>query len=278
MQQDYIHYWQHPSIAEMAVSRARFQHFTFEKHVHLDYHVGLISQGSQRYSHKGQQYHVGNTVLSTLNPDEVHDGTSHQEEGYTANVMSIPIHYFHHITQELKHTSCYFQHAILPCSQLCQAFLQLHHLLTQQDKNNIDSQLIKETTTMAFTTELILRHCKGSLADPKHSFSLSHQQLKNIKSLFHSQLTHAFKLEELATQTGLSQFQFLRQFKKATGITPHAYLKCLRLEYAKKALLKGDKSTSIAHNMGFFDQSHFNKTFKAAYLMTPSHFQRQITA
>ncbi|WP_298772059.1 AraC family transcriptional regulator [uncultured Shewanella sp.] len=276
MQQDYIHYWQHPSIAEMAVSRARFQYFTFNKHVHLDYHVGLISQGSQRYSHKGQEYHVGNTVLSTLNPDEVHDGKSHQEEGYTANVMSFPIHYIHQVAQELKHSSCYFQHPILPDPQLCNAFLNLHQLLTQQDPHHIDSQLIKETTTMAFTTELIQRHCKNSQVRSEKQFALSPKQLNEIKSLFHSQLSHSFKLEELATQLNLSQFQFLRQFKTATGMTPHAYLKCLRLEYAKKALLRGDKSTHIAHDMGFFDQSHFNKTFKAAYLITPSHFQRHL--
>lgn len=276
MQQDCIHYWHHPSIPEMEISRARFQHFTFAKHVHLDYHIGLITEGSQRYTHKGQGYHVNNTVLSTLNPDETHDGRSHQNEGYTANVLSVPIDYINLVAQELHQGDCFFSHAILPDPMLCQAFLNLHSLLTTQKDTHLDTRLYKETVTMAFTTELLLRHSQG-IQDPSFDkFTLSHKQLSEIKTLFNEHLSHSFTLESLANQLDLSQFQFLRQFKQATGMTPHAYLKRLRLEHAKKALLKGQKSTNIAHDMGFFDQSHFNKAFKEAYLMTPSHFQRQL--
>jgi len=60
------------------------------------------------------------------------------------------------------------------------------------------------------------------------------------------------------------------------GITPHAYLKRVRLEYAKKALMKGGNLSDVAYQVGFFDQSHFNKAFKNAYLITPSHFQRRV--
>lgn len=60
-------------------------------------------------------------------------------------------------------------------------------------------------------------------------------------------------------------------------MTPHAYLKRLRLEYAKKALMRGDSAISTAYDLGFFDQSHFNKAFKRAFLITPAHFQKRVT-
>ncbi len=59
-------------------------------------------------------------------------------------------------------------------------------------------------------------------------------------------------------------------------MTPHAYLKRIRLEYAKKALLRGDSVISVAQQVGFFDQSHLNKAFKRAFLLSPQAFQRRM--
>jgi AraC-like DNA-binding protein len=128
---------------------------------------------------------------------------------------------------------------------------------------------------MAFCTELFMRYGSHNSLNPIGISSL-HKDFSDIKARFHDEMHLSFGLEELSTSVGLSKFQFLRQFKSATGMTPHAYLKRVRLEYAKRALAKGSTVTDIAHKVGFFDQSHFNKAFKNAFLITPSHFQKQV--
>lgn len=273
MIEEKIEYWQNPIMPDMELSRASFQHFQFDQHIHLDYHIGVVTRGGQKYQHKGSSYQLDKGFMSTLNPDEAHNGTSTQVEGYQANVMSIPVDYVNQIANELNVRALYFNSPLSWAPDLHLAFSKLHQSLTQP--HSLRNIMCLETHLLAFTTELFMRF--GSVSP--HSTTahvLSHQQLTGIKHQFHDEIDKAFQLHDLAASIGLSKFQFLRQFKAATGMTPHAYLTRIRLEYAKKALINGKSIIDTAQQVGFFDQSHLSKTFKKAFLITPSHFQKRV--
>jgi len=54
------------------------------------------------------------------------------------------------------------------------------------------------------------------------------------------------------------------------------YIKKLRVEYVKYMLLNTDISLAdCAIEAGFFDQSHFTKTFKQVEKIPPSQFRRK---
>lgn len=272
MFEEKIDYWHNPILPDMELSHARFQHFEFDQHVHLDYHIGVVTQGGQQYNHKGEKYLLNKDFISTLNPDESHNGQSINDEAYQAFVMSVPVDYANQIANELNIKEHFFAKPLNHDPDIYNHFLKLHNMLTQAQTPNSHLQI--ETTLMAFCTELFMRYGTSNLSNT--SPSLSQENLLNIKARFHDEMGNSFQLEQLASSIGLSKFQFLRQFKTTTGMTPHAYLKRVRLEYAKKALAKGYNMVDIAHKVGFFDQSHFNKAFKNAFLITPSHFQKQI--
>lgn len=257
----------------MELSRARFTSFAFEKHVHLDYHIGVVSHGAQQYLHKGQHYQLTPNCLSTLNPDESHNGQSIDPSGYCAHVMSLPVNFINDIATELKQKSLFFNAPIAEDLQLRQQFLLLHQLLTEQQHSV--SSLQTETLLTAFITELFCRYA-AITGETTSTTKLSLTQMDMIKQQLHEQLHGNIELASLANSIDLSKFQFLRQFKSATGMTPHAYLTRLRLEYAKKALIRGNTAIDTAYLVGFFDQSHFNKAFKRAFLTTPAQFQRKL--
>ncbi|SQH76249.1 Transcriptional regulator, AraC/XylS family [Shewanella benthica] len=273
MTEEKIEYWRNPIVPEMELSTASFRHFEFAQHVHLDYHIGVVTQGGQKYQHKGESYHLGKGCISSLNPDEAHNGQSIADEGYQANVMSIPVEYVAQITSELNIKELFFSSPLSWAPDLYHTFLHLHKNLTSPHAKQAQLQL--ETSLMAFTTELFQRYASVHVVSQQRQ-ALSYQQVTDIKAQFHDEIHNVFQLEGLATSVGLSKFQFLRQFKAATGMTPHAYLKRVRLEYAKKALAKGEAVIDIAQQVGFFDQSHLTKAFKQAFLVTPSHFQKRI--
>ena len=66
----------------------------------------------------------------------------------------------------------------------------------------------------------------------------------------------------------------MRRFAHSFGLTPHAWLVRLRLERACAALAGSGLSVAqVAAEVGFYDQSHFNRAFRVAYGAPPSAYQ-----
>jgi len=68
----------------------------------------------------------------------------------------------------------------------------------------------------------------------------------------------------------MSNFHFAREFKRATGTTPHQYLIKFRIERAK-TLLNEDSLplVEVGLRSGFSHQSHFTRLFRKITGTTP---------
>ena len=83
-------------------------------------------------------------------------------------------------------------------------------------------------------------------------------------------------LGDAARMCGMSTASFTRSFKQVAGMPYLSYVMHLRLGEAARLLRVGDRSIAeIADQMGFSDQSHFDRRFKRAFGATPSQFKRQ---
>jgi AraC-like DNA-binding protein len=83
-------------------------------------------------------------------------------------------------------------------------------------------------------------------------------------------------LDELAVVAGLSKFYLLRAFRRAYGVTPHAYQRQLRLAHAWQAIANGHPLTRATYDAGFADQSHLTRQFAALFGLTPARCARQL--
>lgn len=81
-------------------------------------------------------------------------------------------------------------------------------------------------------------------------------------------------VEELASRAGLSQYHFIRIFKRETGFTPHEYLVNTRIATAKY-LLKNSKLSvkDICFSAGFSCESVFCTAFRRHLGMTPVQYR-----
>ena len=108
MQQEKIEYWHNPVLPNIELSSAHVEKFAFERHIHLDYHIGIVTSGCQKYVHQGKQYHLAPGFISTLNPDEAHNGENITLGGYQSHVMALPVDYVNDISQEMNQAETFF--------------------------------------------------------------------------------------------------------------------------------------------------------------------------
>ena len=110
-----------------------------------------------------------------------------------------------------------------------------------------------------------------------HHSSLTPRRLRRITDFIESRLTHGIPLTVMAQQAGISPFHFCRQFKRATGLSPHQFVLHRRVERAKLllALDEAPPLSVIGVELGFVSQSHFTNVFRRITGDTPrAHRQR----
>src|SRR5262249_29860321 len=79
---------------------------------------------------------------------------------------------------------------------------------------------------------------------------------------------------DLARTAGLSRAHFSREFRRAFGESPHAYLLTRRLERAAALLRSTDRSvSSICFAVGLRSVGSFTTSFTRAYGMTPTAYR-----
>lgn len=94
--------------------------------------------------------------------------------------------------------------------------------------------------------------------------------LARVLDLIESRIERGVSLAELAAEAGLSASQLARNFRKSTGLSPHAYLQQRRIEQAARMLVETPREISeIALACGFSSQSHFTDAFRRASGCTP---------
>ena len=81
-------------------------------------------------------------------------------------------------------------------------------------------------------------------------------------------------IETLAADIFVSKYYLIRKFRKSVGMTPHQFHIQNRIRKSQ-GLLDEEKTISrIAVEMGFYDQSHFDRAFQKIVGISPSEYVR----
>lgn len=100
---------------------------------------------------------------------------------------------------------------------------------------------------------------------------------EEAKQLLLERFRDPLRLEAVAQALDASPFHLARVFRRATGLSLHAYRTRLRLWHAVERLRQGGVSlTELALDLGFASHSHFTDVFRAAFGLPPSAVRRSL--
>jgi AraC family transcriptional regulator len=103
--------------------------------------------------------------------------------------------------------------------------------------------------------------------------------LREAKDYVHDNFSDTLSLDDLAAVAGVHPGHLARVFREKVGCTIGEYVRRLRIESSKQAVLESHLPLSqIAASAGFYDQSHFNRVFKSTFGVTPTAYRRKRTA
>jgi len=265
---DHIEFHRIPDTPDLVLSEGVFSEYRFDPHYHIDYHIGLVVEGVQRQKFQGNTVLLGPGRVSIMPPGEIHDGIGHEKNEYRLKTFRISPDLIAEYFSDIYDTEGdpFFAGAMLENSRIATQLLQLFQGI--QSSNSLSSIAVEESW-IGLLEPLLSQLCKISPNGSKGGLAPLHRNL--IREYCHENLSDKIVLDQLAQLCGLSRYQFLRRFEKTAGVTPHAWLTRLRLENACKLMRHTDDSIArIAADVGFYDQSHFNRAFRQAYGVPPS--------
>jgi AraC-like DNA-binding protein len=100
------------------------------------------------------------------------------------------------------------------------------------------------------------------------------RHLLRAKDLADARYADPLGVEHLARAAGLSRAHFSREFRRAFGETPHAYLLTRRLERAASLLRGTDHSVAeICLSVGLQSIGSFTTSFKRIYGCSPTAYR-----
>jgi len=267
---DRIQYHRVADTSDLILSEGFYSEFEFKPHYHLDYHIGLVVNGVQRQRFQGQSVLLGPGRISIMPPGEVHDGQGYEKNDYCMRtfriVPSLLTAYFDEL--EGKPTDPFFAGAMVENPQIADNLIKLYDGI--QNPEGLTSLPVEEAWLNLF--EPLFAQLK--IVTPEAvTGGLSVQQIRDVREFCYAHLDTKISLEKLAKLCELSRYQFLRRFERSMGLTPHNWLTQLRLERAC-LLLRNPKFNlaQIAARVGFYDQSHFIRSFRQWYGISPSQY------
>jgi AraC family transcriptional regulator len=128
----------------------------------------------------------------------------------------------------------------------------------------------------AFVIEgLALEMVAATVRSAKTSERAPQPWLKQAREILHKDFVDGLTVPDVAAEVGVHPTHLVREFHRYYRCTMGEYVRQLRVEFACRQILNSQAPLSeIAIAAGFFDQSHFTRTFKLITGLSPTAYRK----
>jgi AraC-like DNA-binding protein len=238
----------------------------YARHTHDEYGIGLIEAGAQRSLSGRGTVEAGPGAVIMVNPGEIHDGVPIGDGARRWRMVYLDVALVRDAWTDIAGAPPTGFEFARPALSDGPAAALLRALFQSQDDASPDGTAFSEQALFRLLARLGTRHPLAERAVPA--------ALQAAKARIDADPAAPVSLTELAQDCGLSRFQTLRGFARATGFTPHAYILQRRLELARALIRQRLNLAEAALAAGFADQSHLNRVFTRCHGYTPGAYAK----
>lgn len=239
----------------------------YQTHSHDEFSFGVIDKGNANYQNLNQFNDIiqGDTV--TINPGDAHSCNPADGE-WSYRMLFLDAAYVGQQQHEIFKGDGW---DFLPFYQNYLRNPQSYHLFEQ-----LFNSLLSENDRLA--ADCLLLDFIQQTFEAKHDIHPDLirpdiHRVSRVKDMIMDALDCNIALDDFSQEVGLSRYHLVRSFKQAYGQSPHAFQLDQRIKKAKLLLQSGRSLIDIASDLGFADQSHFQRHFKKRMAITPRHYQ-----
>ncbi len=267
--QNDIRFFSDHCLPGLELSVARKNPHAFPNHTHNHFTIvvmedcGCYSQGPRKEASFVRPGH-----LCLINPGQVHSGVPPRGGAPSYRNFYVGPDWMRAVAAETAGRDVgtpEFVRLVAAQPEAVRSLMRLSFLLEQGG-----DRLEKESCMIEAFTLMLARHgnAPARLARPGRE----HRAMRLVQSYLAERVEEKVSLEELAGLAGLSRYHLLRVFKRATGLTPHAFHIQMRIDRARVLVRQGLPFAEVAAATGFVDQSHFTTTFRQFVGATPGQY------
>ncbi|EKB36041.1 AraC family transcriptional regulator [Acinetobacter baumannii] len=264
-------FWQDRRMPYVETRRSCFGRTCYKSHSHPTFSIGAIDEGNSVFQSSfgtAQKITAGTLVIVPAHVEYSCNPMPNQAWSY--QMLHLDLAWLNQLYSEFQEQGLDLhipQHKplIIKDESLYEAFTEMNETLFDAQKLIFE----KEQALLHCLIHLLLPHfILEEIQKPQYLY----KDFLNLIDVISS--SEGFiSLEELAQRVGLSRYAIIRLFKANVGLTPHAFQINLKINQAREQLKQGVPLAELAVNLGFSDQSHFHKAFKAHTGVTPRQFQ-----
>lgn len=233
--------------------------------------TGLAISQAAEWKYRGRSHYQTADGLMLMEPGEVHANTKITAPA-SFRVLMIDPSIVARAAEQLgtAPNRVHLKVAQLTGGSIYRAFVGLHASLEQH------STALERESRFATCVRLLLECCIESPTRPLETAGKS-GSVQRAREYLHAHFSAPVSLNELVAIAGsASRFHLVHAFSAQLGLPPHAYQIQLRITHACRLLKAGWRPTDVAAELGFADQSHFNRHFKRTLGVTPAAFAQTV--
>lgn len=239
----------------------------FEAHAHDEYVISANVIGDELLRLNGKPYVAPEGATTLYNPAEIQSG---EGTSYLVSIYLQP----QYLEQEFGATQQVdFTNPVVFDQDLHRAMQGLiAPILSGDDQAALEERVI-QTLFLPFerlSSRANTRDLTRLLTVP----SREDWRVERLMDIFQSDLGTMPSLDHLAAEINMRKPQMLRMFSEATGLPPARWQRQLRLREGRRRLKEGQTVARVSAELGFADQAHFSRHFRAAYGIPPGKFSK----